>query len=141
VPYLVPADSDGDKNAPNYLWENEFSKKELKKLLESAFPDGDFSSSGEEFLKVEKCSESGTVLSAVAGGIKVSGQDIRSALSLRSAAFDVDWDGDVCKITTKGYGHGVGMSQYGANSMAKSGANWKEILQHYYTDAEICKVK
>lgn len=141
VPYLVPADSDGDKNAPNYLWENEFSKKELKKLLESAFPDGDFSSSGEEFLKVEKCSESGTVLSAVAGGVKVSGQDIRSALSLRSAAFDVDWDGDVCKITTKGYGHGVGMSQYGANAMAKSGANWKEILQHYYTDAEICKVK
>ncbi len=140
VPYLVPADSDGDKNAPNYLWENEFSEKELKKVLEEAFPDGDFSCDKEELIKIEKYSESGTVLSASAGGVKVSGQDIRSALSLRSAAFDIEWNGDTCTITTKGYGHGVGMSQYGANAMAKAGADWREILLHYYTDAEICRV-
>lgn len=140
VPYLIPADSSGDKSAPNYIWEKEFSKKELKSLLESAFSEGDFSSSKEDFIKIEKCSESGTVLSATVGGLKVSGQDIRNALSLRSASFEAEWNGDTCTITTKGYGHGVGMSQYGANAMAKSGADWKEILMHYYTDAKICKV-
>lgn len=141
VPYLVPADSDADKNAPNYLWEQDFSKSELKELLVEAFPDGDFSSSAKEWLQIEKRSESGTVLSANVGGVKATGQDIRAALSLRSAAFDTEWNGDICTITTKGYGHGVGMSQYGADAMAKAGADWKEILMHYYKGAEICGIE
>lgn len=140
VPYLVPASSDADKNAPNYLWQQEFSKSELKELLENAFPDGDFSKPPKEWLKIEKCSASGTVLSANVGGINSTGQDIRTALSLRSASFDAKWNGDICTITTKGYGHGVGMSQYGADAMAKAGASWREILMHYYKGAEICSI-
>lgn len=141
VPYLVPADSKADKNAPNYLCEQEFSKSELKEMLESAYPDGDFSGPFKEWIKIEEKSDSGTILKINVGGAEVSGQDIREALSLRSASFDLKWNGDICTFTTKGYGHGVGMSQYGADAMAKAGADWREILLHYYSGAKVSKVK
>lgn len=137
VPYLVPAESTADENAPNFLEEKIFEAAELKTLLEDAFPDADFSQPVKNWLTAEDVSDSGTVLTANAGGTAVTGQEVRTALSLRSAAFDVEWNGDTCTITTKGYGHGVGMSQYGADAMAKTGADWQEILMHYYTGAEI----
>ncbi|MEE0115254.1 MAG: hypothetical protein U0J29_08530 [Ruminococcus sp.] len=64
-------------------------------------------------------------------------KDIRAALSLRSAAFTVEAETDSITITTKGYGHGVGMSQYGANAMEKNGATWKEILAYYYPETTL----
>ena len=67
-------------------------------------------------------SKSNTVLEIKAGNLTVTGQEIRAALSLRSASFDIEYD-DGFKITTRGYGHCVGMSQYGANAMAKEGQN------------------
>lgn len=137
VPYLVPAESTADENAPNFLEETVFEAAELKTLLEDAFPDADFSLPVKKWLTAEEVSDSGTVLTANAAGTAVTGQEVRTALSLRSAAFEVEWDGDTCTITTKGYGHGVGMSQYGADAMAKTGADWQEILMHYYTGAEI----
>ncbi len=137
VPYLVPAESTADENAPNFLEETDFEAAELRALLEDAFPDADFSIPVKEWLTAEEVSDSGTVLTANAGGTAVTGQEVRMALSLRSAAFEVEWDGDTCTVTTKGYGHGVGMSQYGADAMAQAGADWQEILRHYYTGAEI----
>lgn len=139
VPYLVPADSEGDRNAPNFRYEEQFTEKELKELLEKAYPEGDFSGKCEKWLDITKKSESGTVLGASAGGVKTTGQELRAAMGLRSAAFEMEWEKGVCTVTTKGYGHGVGMSQYGANAMAKAGADWKEIVKHYYSGAEIEK--
>ena len=63
----------------------------------------------------------------------LSGRQFRSALGLKSTNFTIDF-GDSISITTKGYGHGLGMSQAGANYMAESGSNYKEILMHYYTN-------
>ena len=57
--------------------------------------------------------------------------------SLRSAAFTVSWDGSKFTFSVTGYGHGVGMSQYGANAMAKAGSTYDEILTWYYTGAEV----
>lgn len=139
VAYLVPVDSAADEDAPNFLEEVIFTAAELKSALLRAFPEADFSGAAKDWLSVRKTSESGTVLRAAAGGLSVTGQDIRAALGLRSAAFAVTWEGDQCSIVTKGYGHGVGMSQYGANAMAKAGADWQEILTHYYTGCEITK--
>ena len=139
VPYLVPADSKADESAPNFLDETVFTKSELREKLETAFPDGDFSSPAKEWIETEEVSDSGTVLTAKAGGENVTGQQLRTALDLRSAAFEIEWDGDSCTITTKGCGHGVGMSQYGADAMAKGGADWRDILLHYYKGAEIVK--
>lgn len=68
------------------------------------------------------------------------GTEIRSLLNLRSTDFDIDIGEDEIIITTKGYGHGVGMSQYGANGMAHEGNSYKEILEHYYNDITINKM-
>ena len=75
--------------------------------------------------------------SAVIGGESFTGQELRELFSLRSTAFSLSWTGGAFLFTVTGYGHGVGMSQYGANVMAQSGANYKEILTHYYQGAEL----
>ena len=67
------------------------------------------------------------------GGVTVRGVELRQLYGLRSAAFDVEVQNGRILFFVTGYGHGVGMSQYGANEMAAQGADWKEILTHYYT--------
>ena len=69
------------------------------------------------------------------------GRDIYNKLGLRSTDFNLTQVGSNVVIDTKGYGHGVGMSQYGALGMAKEGYNYKEILKHYYIGAEIKKIQ
>ncbi|WP_213469877.1 stage II sporulation protein D [Paenibacillus dendritiformis] len=73
------------------------------------------------------------------GSKRFSGRDIREKLNLRSSAFDWERDGDKLRITTYGYGHGVGMSQYGAQGMAKQGAGAERILTYYYTGVRLDK--
>lgn len=137
VEYLVPVDSASDTSAPKYMEEARFTSAELKTALEAAFPgiclDGDPSA----WITVEKVSDSGTVLELTAGGRKLTGNDLRNALKLRSACFDVRCEGEEVVFTTRGYGHGVGMSQYGANAMAAEGKTWREILEHYYPGCAI----
>ena len=138
VPYLVPVDSAADESAPHFLEEVSFSKDDLQKAMKTIAPKAKFSADQpESWLTVEEVSDSGTVKTAKVGGIPVSGQDVRAALSLRSAAFTVEAETDSIVITTKGYGHGVGMSQYGANAMAKNGATWREILAYYYPETTL----
>lgn len=81
--------------------------------------------------------ESGRVESIRLGGVTVSGRDLRKLLSLNSANFDFSLSKDAILFNTCGYGHGVGMSQYGANAMAKNGKSYKDILLYYYTGVEI----
>ena len=70
-------------------------------------------------------------------GETISGADMRKLFSLRSADFDLNFDGIEFVFTVRGYGHGVGMSQQGANLMAKEGSTYEEILKHYYTDVQL----
>lgn len=139
VDYLVPVESDADTSAPKYLEETVYQRDVLREKLSSAFGAADLGDNMEEWVKVTGTSESGTVLTASVGGIIVSGSDIRSALALRSPCFTVKSEGDSMTFTTKGYGHGVGMSQYGANSMALNGSTWEEILAHYYVGCSIVR--
>ena len=76
--------------------------------------------------------EGGGVAYLEISGETITGVQMRSILGLRSTAFQIHPEGNFITITTKGYGHRVGMSQYGANAMAESGSTWQEILQHYY---------
>ena len=71
------------------------------------------------------------------GGESFTGQELREAFSLRSTAFTLDCTGEAFLFTVTGYGHGVGMSQYGANVMAEGGADYREILAHYYPGTEL----
>ena len=137
VDYLVPVDSSYDKSAPKYMEELRCSREVLKNKLETAFPGIVLPEDMSSWIAVKEVSDSGTVLSASAGDRTVTGSELRSALALRSACFDVRYEGDEAVFTTKGYGHGVGMSQYGANAMAAEGKSWKEILEHYYPGCTI----
>lgn len=89
-----------------------------------------------EINNIEK-SPTGRVNSIIINNKEFTGTEIRKILDLRSTDFIISILDKKIKITTKGYGHGVGMSQYGANAMAKKGYNYTDILQHYYKDVTI----
>ncbi|MDE5584411.1 MAG: stage II sporulation protein D [Ruminococcus sp.] len=139
VDYLVPVDSSYDKSAPRYIDTVKYEKETLRQLLAEKFSGIILGDDFTTWIQINNVSESGTVLSAMAGDMKVSGNDIREALALRSACFEIKYENDTISITTKGFGHGVGMSQYGANAMANEGKSWREILLHYYPNCQIEK--
>lgn len=138
--YLVSVESIEDINAPEYLKEYTFTSDEISARLKEAYPDIQLSDDKASWLSVKKRTASDTVISLDAGNINMSGWEFRNIFSLRSAAFDIIYDNGIFTISTKGCGHGVGMSQYGAEAMAKQGALYDEILKHYYKGAEIKKI-
>ncbi|MBR4097069.1 MAG: stage II sporulation protein D [Oscillospiraceae bacterium] len=139
IEYLVPVDSAEDEKSPAYLDEKIFSEDELSSCITEAYPSADFSDTPEKWLVIGERSSSGTVIELSAGGEILSGTEFRQLFGLRSANFEIEYADGSFAITTKGNGHGVGMSQYGANTMANTGADYKEILLHYYTGTEICR--
>lgn len=140
VPYLVSVKSSGDTLSPDYSTTSRYSRDEaceaLKKLSVTLEEGEDLG----KLIKIEKTSRAGTVLSATVGGKEFSGEKIRSAFNLKSAAFTVKASENAVTFTTVGYGHGVGLSQYGANYMAKNGSDYEEILKHYYKGVQITEL-
>lgn len=131
-PYLRPAASPFDKTSPSYRSEVTLSSEEFTKAL--CAEDGNFSlgEPSEQRIGTAERTKSGTVLSVRIGNRTFTGNQLRELLGLRSANFTIADKGDSLTLTVLGYGHGVGMSQYGANEMAKQGADYQEILSHYY---------
>lgn len=138
--YLVSVESTEDINAPDYFKEYTFTSDEIAARLKESYPEIQLSDDKSSWLSVKKRTASDTVISLDAGNINISGWEFRNIFSLRSAAFDIAYDNGVFTISTKGCGHGVGMSQYGAEAMAQQGASYDEILKHYYKGAEIKKI-
>ena len=131
IPYLVSCDSSFDTSAPKFEQEHEFTAAEVKRAIEKLNENIKLDEkTPEKWFGEPETGESGTVLTIDVGGISLTGQQVRSALSLPSAAFEIKYD-DGFLITTKGCGHAVGMSQFGANELAKSGKTYKEILEYY----------
>jgi len=135
IDYLVPVESENDVGAPSYHAEKVLPFSEITEKLTAAYPDFAPPSSHETLFSEEKRSASGTVTEVKTGNLTLSGTQLRSVFSLPSAniAFSYDKDADSWRFGTKGLGHGVGMSQYGANRMAEEGKDFREILLHYYT--------
>ena len=131
VPYLIPVDSSTDQNADNYIYTVSFSAAQLQQLLTGLGLAPDLSAP-EGWFGDAALTPSGYVASLPVCGQTVTGPALRKALSLRSACFTVQYQNGSFFFTTRGYGHRVGMSQYGANAMAEDGADFKEILSHYY---------
>ena len=92
-------------------------------------------------IEIIKRSNTNRILLLKINNQEFSGTDVYNKLSLRSTDFTIELYGDTIKITTKGYGHGVGMSQYGALGMSKKGYTYEEILKHYYQNVSITKLK
>ncbi len=130
--YLVSVDSSTDADAPNFLDTAVFSTQQAKEILMAADPTLTLPDDPAMWFSAPAVSEAGTVIRLQAGSRIFSGQQIRELFSLRSAAFTVSYAENVFTFTTKGFGHAVGMSQYGANAMAQAGCDYREILAHYY---------
>lgn len=135
IPYLISVDSSFDENVEGFEKTTQLSSKDLVEKLQTAFPDLDFSDS--DGIEVVKITDSGTVLMVNAYGNELSGTEFANALSLPSPCFTVESKSDTYTFVTKGYGHLIGMSQYGANAMAKDGSDYKEILEHYFPGTKI----
>lgn len=138
ISYLVPVSSEGDKLANNYISEVILTKEELSEKLSSKTA---LSGEPNNFFNSFERTQSGTVLRVDVCGNKLKGSEIRSLLNLRSSNFSVEFKDEKFVFSVYGYGHGVGMSQNGANYMAKQGCSFKEILTHYYTGCAVEKVK
>ncbi len=130
LPYLKSVDSSFDKEAENFQETKKFSLSEFNSRL--GIPEN----TPLEFSVSEK-TKGGRIKTITIGGKVFSGNEIRNIFSLASADFEIKESGGEIIITTKGRGHGVGMSQFGANSLAKKGKSFSEILLHYYKGCKI----
>ena len=138
VPYLVSVSSpETADDVPGYVSVVECSPIDFRDTVLSAHPEADFSGAEEDWIGELRNDAAGRVASVVLGGVELGGAELRSLFSLRSTAFDLAYDGESFVFTVTGFGHGVGMSQYGADKMAREGADYREILAHYYPGTEL----
>lgn len=124
-PYLVSVDSQYDSLNPSFSVSTTISYEKLSTLL------GMDIDSNSEFNITER-TDGDRVRTMLVNDKSYTGTNFRNILGLRSADFDIEKNDDGIVFTTRGYGHGVGMSQYGANGMAKNGSSYRDILSHYY---------
>lgn len=138
LPYLQAVESPEKRDAiPNYFSRVEFSTEELKAKFLAAYPEMDFSGSSSTWLQRAVTDEAGSIVTVNVGGMELKGAHVRSVLGLRSACFTWEIEEGNFVFYVTGYGHGVGMSQYGAAAMAEEGNTYREILTHYYSSVEI----
>ena len=138
LPYLQAVESPEETDRiPNYYSRVEFTAADCKAKLLAVFPEADLSGPVSGWLKNAVTDSAGSVETVEVGGVTVKGTRVRSALGLRSACFDWEVQDGKLVFYVTGYGHGVGLSQYGADKMAEEGADYREILTHYYTGVTV----
>lgn len=138
-PYLVSVESGGEEGARGFQQDTRLTFEEIAEKLNAAL---DMKLTPQEVartLMVEGYTDSGRVAAMLVGGRRVEGAAFRQALGLRSTWFTLSMDEQAVTFHQQGYGHGVGMSQAGANSMAADGADYRSILMHYYPGVAIEK--
>ena len=137
LPYLTATDSSFDSTAADFSVSVQMYAEDFADgLAEYGFAP---QQNARLWLGESVYSDSGTLLSLEVGDITVTGAQLRKAFGLRSAAITVVYEDGEFILTTRGYGHGVGMSQYGAQQLALQGKTWQEIIAHYYNGVEIRK--
>ena len=135
IPYLKSVDSIWDSRvSSSFNYEKSFSLLDFYKKLGLDY-------SSELVVKNIKRSSSGRIVSLTINNHDFTGRDIYNKLKIRSTDFSISLSGTNVIVKTRGYGHGVGMSQYGALGMAKSGYNYREILAHYYVGTKLKKIE
>ena len=138
TPYLVSVDSpETETDVKNLVTTVEVSPEDFAASVRRLYPDAALSGEPGSWLGALTRTDGGRVQSLMIGGKEVSGTALRSLFSLRSTDFDLAYADGRFIFTVRGYGHGVGMSQYGANVMARQGESYDEILSHYYPGTEL----
>ncbi len=136
-PYLQTVVTSGEDAYNQYHSEASISKEEFEETIKKEHSDFKIDFSQKDCIKIKEYTDGNRVKTIKVGNLELSGVEIRNLFQLRSANFKVTIDGDNIKFEVIGYGHGVGMSQTGADSLAKQGKTYEEIIHHYYTDVKI----
>ncbi len=131
-PYLISVSSEYDKNASSYL-------RTINMPLDTISNKLGLNLNNDSVISILSYTDGGNIKEININGNNFSGKKVRELLGLRSADFDISISDNNVNITTRGYGHGVGMSQYGANGMANAGYGYKDILSHYYPGTTLTK--
>ncbi len=139
--YLVPVASPGDVYASGYQTDVTLTEEEFKAKALAKWDDCDFSGTADKWIGEISHTSSGSIRTIQIGGVTCTGNDARNAFNLRSANFTCKYQDGKFLFTVKGYGHGVGMSQVGAQYMAEHGSTYQEILAWYYPKTQLVDSK
>lgn len=140
ISYLQSVVSPGGDACPKYNAEVTVSATEFREKVKEAFPTADVSAEPAKWFKASVRSAAGGVKTVMLGGVRVEGTAIRQLFGLNSTNFTLTTTQDSVTFHTVGYGHGVGLSQYGAKYMAEHGSSYQDILTHYFTGVQITKI-
>ena len=137
VPYLKSVQSPGEEISPKYESEISMSISDFKGKIKKSIPNSNLGNNINEEVKILSRNKGGTVDDIKIGDATIKGKEFRKIFGLNSANFTLEVLEDKINIKCLGYGHGVGMSQWGANVMAKEGSKYDEILEHYFKGSKI----
>ena len=140
LPYLQSVETSGEEAYSQYASVVVLGKSDFEDKIKQKYPDFVIDYNNTECIKIIEYTQGNRVKTIKIGNLELSGVEVRSLIGLKSANFVVEISDDNIKFSVKGYGHGVGMSQTGADSMAKQGSNYEEIIQHYYTGVEVTNI-
>ena len=136
-PYLQSVSTTGEDAYSQYSSEAEFTEEEFVEKIKEVHSNFEINWKEDNCIEVTEYTEGNRVKTIKIGNLELSGVEVRTIFGLRSANFKVTREGGKIKFEVTGYGHGVGMSQTGADSLAKEGKNYEDIIHHFYTDVEI----
>ena len=137
LPYLVSVDSPGGQDCSRYEGTVAMAQTDFAEAVQAQFPQADFSEPPGTWFRDSHRSEAGSVLDVLVGGVRLTGSQVRQLVGLNSANFTVKVQGADLVFSTVGYGHGVGLSQYGARYLALDGQCYDQILGHYYPGTQL----
>ncbi len=140
LPYLKTVETAGEDAYSQYASEVNFSKEDFKSKLKEKYSDFEIDYSDENCIEILDYTNGDRVKKIKIGNMNLSGVEVRKILGLKSANFEVKIEENNIIFSVRGYGHGVGMSQTGADALAKEGKTYKEIIEHFYTGVEITNI-
>ena len=139
-PYLKSVETAGEEGYTQYASEATFTKEDLLSKMKEKYPDCSINYDEENCIQILEYTSSGRVKTIKIGNKQIAGTEARTIFGLRSTNFTVAINDTNVVFSVTGYGHGVGMSQTGADALAKTGSTYEEIIKHFYTDVEIIEV-
>jgi stage II sporulation protein D len=137
VDYLKGVDSPEGEEVPNYHSQVTLDQETVRQTVLEQYPGADLSGAPETWFTDFQPNSAGGVASLSVGGVTLTGSQVRALFGLRSSQFSLSCQDGNFTFSVTGYGHGVGMSQYGANAMAQAGSDYSDILTWYYTGTEV----
>lgn len=139
-PYLQAVETSGESNYTQYSSELIITKDEFIEKIKQYHSNFEIDFSIENQIQILEYTEGERIKTIKIGNLELQGTEIRNIFGLKSAKFEINIEGENIKFNVLGYGHGVGMSQTGADSMAKEQKGYEEIIKHYYTSVEIVNI-